>query len=167
MPTSPALATTAILALAAGALSWSAVVDVRRFIIPNIAPATVAIAFLMMSPFMPTSFLVNGVFTGIIVLAIGVFVFARGWMGGGDVKLFAAASLWAGIDNFATFAVATSLAAGALALVVLSPIGRMMPLHPAAMTLGRRPAHRQPMPFGVAVAAGGVYLIFNTFAAIH
>ncbi len=156
-----------ILALAAGALAWGAVVDIRRFIIPNVVSATVAIAFLLMAAFMPPMFVIGGLLTGLAVLAAGVFVFARGWMGGGDVKLLATTSLWAGPALFGPFALVTSMAAGVLALLILSPFGRHMPAHPSATIDDARPAGRQPMPFGVAIAVGGLWVILQHFAAIR
>jgi prepilin peptidase CpaA len=160
-------AMTGILALATGALAWGAIVDVRRYIIPNVISATVAGSFLLMAAFMPPSFVIGGLLTGLAVLAVGVFIFARGWMGGGDVKLLAATCLWAGPSMLAPFALVTSMAAGALALVILSPIGRMMPIHPSVSISDARPMGRQPMPFGVAIAVGGLWVILQHFTAIR
>ena len=130
------LAMVAALALATGALGSAAVVDVRRYIIPNMVSATVAVAFLLMAVFMPPAFVLGGLLTGAAFLAVGVYIFSKGWMGGGDVKLLAATSLWAGPTLLVPFVMATSLGAGVLAFVVLSPVGRMMPAHPAAATSG-------------------------------
>src|SRR5690606_32411312 len=56
---------------------------------------------------------------GVAALAIGVGMFAAGWIGGGDAKLFAVAGLWIGWPAALTFAVATGLAGGLLAVVLL------------------------------------------------
>ena len=155
------------LSIAAGALSWGAVVDIRRYMIPNVVCAAVALSFLPMAIFMPPMFLIGGLLTGLAVLVVGVFVFARGWMGGGDVKLLAATSLWAGPTLFLPFAIVTSLGAGLLAMLILSPFSRYLPAHPAAATAGPVPIGRQPMPFGVAIAMGGLWLIVHHFASIR
>ncbi len=161
------LATIAVLAVAAGALAWGAFVDIRRYTIPNLAAATVAIAFLPMAALMPLNFLIGGLLAGLGVFAVGVLIFARGWMGGGDVKLLAATCLWAGPSMLAPFALVTSIAAGALGLLMLSPIGRHMPAHPSATIDDTRPMGRQPMPFGVAIAVGGLWVILQHFTAIR
>ena len=44
---------------------------------------------------------------GGLVLAVGIVMFFVGWAGGGDAKLFAAASLWAGVALFPVFVLAT------------------------------------------------------------
>ena len=50
------------------------------------------------------------------VFVFGFVLFARQLIGGGDVKLIAAVSLWAGPEHLALFALVTSLAGGVLAL---------------------------------------------------
>jgi prepilin peptidase CpaA len=87
-------------------------------------------------------------------------------MGGGDVKLLAAASLWCGPEQLPPFALVIAGAAVALAAFMLSPLGRLMPPPPARLADGLAAplgsglrAGRQPMPFGVAVAAGGLWAV--------
>jgi prepilin peptidase CpaA len=101
------------------------------------------------------------------VLAVGFALFARGWLGGGDVKLIAAVSLWAGPEHMLLFALVTSLAGGVLALATLSwqrllgPLGLHLQAlgllggRPAA-TASEEPAAPATLPYGVAIAAGGV-----------
>jgi prepilin peptidase CpaA len=76
-------------------------------------------------------------------------------MGGGDVKLFSALALWCGPSRLASFTLVTSLAGVAVALIMLSPLRRLAPAAPDEA----RSAARQPMPYGVAIAAGGVWLL--------
>jgi len=162
MITSATVATASSLAFTAGALGWAAVSDIRHYVIPNSIPVIVIIAYGLTASFMPSSFLVGGLLTSLGVLAIGAFFFARGWMGGGDVKLLAAVTLWAGPSLLSLFAVVTCLSGAALAAIMLSPLRRLMPA-PSAEALGiaggTGAAARQPMPFGVAIAAGGAYVL--------
>lgn len=53
------------------------------------------------------------------VLAAALVPFARGWMGGGDVKLLAAIALWAGPAQLPAFLLVTSFAGGLLAMLML------------------------------------------------
>jgi prepilin peptidase CpaA len=45
----------------------------------------------------------GGILVALAVLAVGFFLFAFNWIGGGDVKLMAAVSLWAGPTLIASF----------------------------------------------------------------
>jgi prepilin peptidase CpaA len=146
------------LALSACALGWAAVSDIRHYIIPNKIPVIVTAAFIVAAFFMPLQFMLGGFLTGLAILAIGAFFFARGWMGGGDVKLLAAVSLWAGPSFLSTFAVVTGLSGAVLAAVMLSPLRRYMPMASADALTMTGPA-QEPMPYGVAIAAGGLFVL--------
>ena len=162
MTFSPAVVMASALLLSASALVWAAANDVRFYQIPNLAPAVVAVAFLLMATVMRPVFVLTGLGTGAGVFAVGALLFARRLMGGGDVKLLAAAALWCGPGLLAPFALVTSLTGAALAVVMLSPLGRRLPAPP---TDGWAPsgagfaALRQPTPFGVAIAAGGLWVL--------
>ncbi len=56
----------------------------------------------------------------------GAVLFARGYLGGGDVKLLAAATLWAGPAGTPTLLMLTGVLGGALALFLLMPFGRQI-----------------------------------------
>jgi prepilin peptidase CpaA len=107
---------------------------------------------------MPLQFILGGFFTGLAIFAIGAFFFARGWMGGGDVKLLAAVSLWAGPSYLSIFAVVTGLSGAVLAAVMMSPLRRHMPMASADALTMTGPA-QEPMPYGVAIAAGGLFVL--------
>jgi prepilin peptidase CpaA len=79
------------------------------------------------------------------VFAAGAVLFHLRALGGGDVKLIAAASLFVGAAAVPTLLLLTALAGGALALVCLVGF--------AAVGLG---ALRPGLPYGVAIAAGGI-----------
>ena len=90
------------------------------------------------------------------VFAAGAAAFAAGALGGGDVKLLAAASLFAGTGLISDFLLVTALAGGVLGVAGLAgaPIG---PLAPAAdATLRTR--LRGGLPYGPAIAAGGLWV---------
>ena len=91
-----------------------------------------------------------------VVFGVGIAAFAAGALGGGDVKLLAAASLFAGPGLIADFLLVTALAGGVLGAAVFAgaPIG---PPAPAADT-AIRTRLRRGLPYGPAIAAGGLWV---------
>jgi prepilin peptidase CpaA len=84
------------------------------------------------------------------VFLVGVGLFSAGAFGGGDVKLLAVTTLWAGPTMVLPFLIVTALAGGLLSLTVLMRAqlaGRS--LHVAA---------KPNVPYGVAIAIGGIYV---------
>ena len=164
MPSPATLVSDLILLASALALAWAAVGDARTYRIPNLLPALVAAGFGALAWFEPPGFLVGGILTGLAVFGVGALLFARRLMGGGDVKLLAATSLWCGPEQLAPFAMVIAVTAVGLALLMLSPLGRLLPAPPSRLAAGPEgfaANTRQPMPFGVAVAAGGLWLIVH------
>lgn len=147
---------TAVIAVIA-ALVAAAISDAATYLIPHRYPAAVAIAFAVFVIGKPLPLLWQGAAAAALMLALGVLLFERGMLGGGDVKLMSAGALWAGFDQLPLMLLVTSLAGGALALAHLSPLGRLMPARPgAAPAQGMRGRLQQPIPFGVAIAIGGI-----------
>ena len=162
MITATPIIAAASMTVTAGALIWAASSDLRYYLIPNRIPLLIALAYAAIASSLPLTFVVGGFLTGLAVLAVGTLVFARGWMGGGDVKLLAAVALWAGPSRLPIFALATSLSGAVLALLLLSPMRKLLPAPSAgALELSRADgsAMRQPMPFGVPIAIGGLVLV--------
>ncbi len=78
----------------------------------------------------------------------GVAAFHFGLFGGGDAKLLAAGALWTGAGSVGAFLFATALAGGVLALGFLVWTARAR---------GRGGEAQNPaLPYGVAIAAGGI-----------
>jgi prepilin peptidase CpaA len=100
---------------------------------------------------------------GAAVFAAGALAFSVGAMGGGDVKLLAAASLFAGPARQLDFLTITAVAGGVLGLAILAgaPIG---PVDASAQgTLRNR--LRSSLPYGPAIAAGGLWVAVSLVAA--
>jgi prepilin peptidase CpaA len=165
--TAPTILAVDVIVLATAlTIAWAAVGDAISYRIPNLLPGLVAAGFGVLACFEPPSFVIGGVLTGLAVFAVGALLFVRRLMGGGDVKLMAATALWCGSEQLTPYAMVTALAAVALAVFMLSPLGRLLPAPPARLAgAGALPADgpphtlRQPMPFGVAVAAGGLWVV--------
>ena len=91
-----------------------------------------------------------------VVFGAGAAAFAAGALGGGDVKLLAAASLFAGLGLISDFLLVTALVGGALggAVLVGAPIGLPAPAADATV----RTRLRRGLPYGPAIAAGGLWV---------
>jgi prepilin peptidase CpaA len=145
--------TESLLGVLALLLVVAAVVDVRTFTISNklnLAVALLAPAFWWSSGLAPTNAALQ------IAVAAGVFAllaaaFYTGMMGGGDVKLAAALALWFPPGATLQFLVWMSIAGGVLTIFVL-----------AAHKLRSR-AGRPEVPYGVAIAAGGLVILAQRF----
>jgi len=98
----------------------AAVFDTWKYIIPNRLTVGLAGLFLVTAPFlpMPVDWYSHLGAAG-VVLAVGIVPFALGRLGGGDVKLATAVSLWTGFEYLLEFVVYASLAGGILALVLV------------------------------------------------
>ncbi|MDB5449047.1 MAG: cpaA [Phenylobacterium sp.] len=145
------------LIVAAAALAWAAASDFSRYLIPNRVCALVAAGYAIAGVGSPLGPWLAGLAVGVLVLGVGAALFARGWVGGGDVKLAAAATLWAGPAYLSDFALVTSITGAALAGLMLSPLRRLMPR--PAWADGVTSGLGQPMPFGVPIAAGGAWVL--------
>lgn len=87
-----------------------------------------------------------------LVLGIGTLLFARGWMGGGDVKLIAACALWFDLAQGGKMLVAVAIVGGLESLTIM-----LLRLLPWTEKLRRRILwlqKREGLPYGVAIAAG-------------
>lgn len=155
-----------LLAVFAALLLLAAIEDVRRRRIPNALTAAMAVLFLpyaMVAPHEPA--LLDAAGLALATFLIGWLLFARGWIGGGDVKLITAATLWAGPELILPFLLVTSLAGGALALLALAT-SHWAPL--VSFTLGNLgllrlvpPVPADTLPYGLAIAIGGLFVAFE------
>ena len=144
----------ALCALLAVMLLWAAVVDIRTLTISNrlnLAIALLAPAFWWATgtDLWPDAAIRVGVAVGVFLLF--ALAFQVGAMGGGDVKLAAALALWFAPGDTMLLVVLMSLAGGVLTLIVLG-------LHRA-----RKADGRPEVPYGVAIAFGGLWLLAQRF----
>ncbi len=91
-----------------------------------------------------------------LVFIIGFALFALRLIGAGDIKMLTAAALWAGPKLIATLLIYTSLAGGLLAIgFAAAALFRAM-LKKQQANEGDVPWHKAPVPYGVAIACGGI-----------
>jgi prepilin peptidase CpaA len=146
---------TEILMLALAAiLVVAAAIDVRTFTISNKLNLTVALLaplywLSIQLPLWPDVGIQLALGAGVFVLLAAAFY--AGMMGGGDVKLAAALALWFSPWSTLRFLVLMSIAGGVLTIVVLA-------LHRA-----RRKSGRPEIPYGVAIAFGGLSILTQHF----
>ena len=90
------------------------------------------------------------------MFGLGTLAFAAGAMGGGDVKLAAAASLFAGPGLMIDFVTVTALVGGLLGVAILAgaPIGPVAPCDDGTV----RARLRGNLPYGPAIAMGGLWV---------
>ena len=146
--------TLALMGLLAAMLAWIAVVDVKTYTISNrlnLAIALLAPVYWWSAgvPLWPDAAIRVGV--GVLVFLLFAGAFYLGAMGGGDVKLAGALALWFTPFETLKLIVIMSLAGGLLTLLVLG-------IHRA-----RNKEGRAEVPYGVAIAAGGMWLLAQRF----
>ena len=144
-------------------LAWAVASDAGTFRIPNRIPLMVAGLFVAHAlAAWPAIDLAGSIAVGAGCLTAGFVVYAFGWFGAGDAKLFAALGLWAGTTYFADLVLITSMVG---ALMALSVLGHHMIRLRLSVVAGAwfapcsTPLRDRRLPYGIAIAAGGVYLV--------
>jgi prepilin peptidase CpaA len=143
-----------LLGLLAVILIVAAFMDVRTFTISNRLNVAVALLALVYwwsirLPLWPGAGIQVAVAAGVFVLL--ALAFFAGMMGGGDVKLAAALALWFTPSETLRFLVVMSLAGGVLTLVVM------------AVHRFQKKEGRPEIPYGVAIAIGGLAILAQRF----
>ena len=131
----------------------AAIEDAARLRISNlICVLILAGAFLAMAVTGPVGALWQNVVVFGALLAAGTALFASGKLGGGDVKLLAAAGLWFDIRSGIVMLTSVLLAGGVLALLILAL--RMFDWSEGTVARVRLLRPKSGIPYGVAIAGG-------------
>jgi prepilin peptidase CpaA len=144
-----------LLAALAIALLFAAFTDLRSRVIENwltIGMAATAPLFWWATGLALWPDVAAQVALGLTVFAILAGLFALGAMGGGDVKLLTALAFWLPWQPFLKLLVLMALIGGLLTIVVA-----------AWHRMSRRPGKVQ-VPYGVAIALAGLWVIGATYA---
>lgn len=146
----------------AGLLLWAAYCDVQSLTIPN----RISLAMVLLFPALALTGTheidwLPSLGVAAAVLVAGFLLFVLRLVGGGDAKLIAAASLWAGPDLVLPFLFVTAVAGGGMAMVLymhhrIAGSTGWIHLAPASPDFAK-----QPMPYAVAIAVGGLYVAFT------
>lgn len=151
---------TALLITFPGLIIAGGMRDAVSFTIPNWISAALILAFFPAALALGATPGQIGVCAavGFVALLAGMGMFAAGWIGGGDAKLFAAAGLWLGWPASVSFVLITGMAGGALAVSLL--MLRSAWLHPVAARgpgwFGRLATPDEKVPYGIAIAIGAL-----------
>jgi len=147
------------------ALFAAALSDLTTMTIPNRLTIGLALAFIPAALCQYLGLEAWGLHLGLGLagLVLGMILFALRFMGGGDAKLIAAASLWLGWHGFVAFLLYTAIAGGVLTLLLLGlragfPLAQ--PRLPA--WLGRHLEPKGDIPYGIAICAGGLAAIWQS-----
>jgi prepilin peptidase CpaA len=146
MPFVPILAAVALAAAAS---------DVRARKIPNALTGALAVAGVVTAGAtrgLPGAGVALAILA--ITLAAGTYAFARGWFGGGDIKLLAAGCCGLTPVLAADFLVYTALCGGLLSLYSLAASQRMV----TALITRQLPQTGERLPYAVAAAGGALLL---------
>lgn len=140
-------------AMLAAAAGW----DLASFTIPNLLTFALAAAFGVFALVVGLSPGAAGLHlvAGLIALMLGFALFALGYIGGGDAKLYAGAALWLGLHDLVVYTLVATMLGGFLTLTLLAL--RQLPL-PAGLArqawILKLHDNRSGIPYGVALAAG-------------
>lgn len=154
-----------ILAVFPAAMILAAFNDVADFKIPNWVSIALAAMFPVAALLLgagPREVL-EALLLGCGCLVIGFAVFAARWCGGGDAKLFAATAPWVGLAGFVEFLWNMVISGAVMALVLMvfrkAPALPIYAQAPWVLRMHQRP---NEMPYGVAIAAGGLLTFPHT-----
>ena len=139
--------------------------DLFTMTIPNKISLALLAAFACLAPFAGLGLEGIGLHVAVSVamLALTIGMFAMGWIGGGDAKIFAAAALWMGPAHIFDYAIAAALCGGALTIVIL--VLRRLPLPPVLVRqswLSRLHDAGHGVPYGIALSAAAVIIYPHT-----
>jgi len=138
-------------------LLFAAVEDLRSRRVGNLLNATLALGGMTMwTLFAGGRGLLLSAGGLLACLAIGILPFARGWLGGGDVKLLAAVGAWVGLALVPMLLLLTAVAGGAVSLGTLAYAGRSSLRQLGEPTTRPRAAQ---VPYALAIAAGATLTV--------
>jgi len=142
--------------------------DFRRLVIPNLLPILLVALWPFYFAAAPSWYgALASIGCTLAVFFVGAVLFARGWLGGGDVKLLSAATLWAGPAGTPELLLLTGVLGGALALFLLMPFGGQLVM--AARGLLGQPGfdaghgRKASVPYGVAIAGAALIVTLHPY----
>lgn len=135
--------------------------DLRSRRIPNALTASLAVAALIVHAFSGPAAVLTSLAVMVALMLGGALVYARGGIGGGDVKLAIAASGMLGYPLCLPFLLYSALAGGLLAIfyLIFRPAARPSLASVALMASGgvsSLGAKRVTMPYALAFASGAI-----------
>lgn len=150
-----------LLTIFPAAMAFAAATDLITMTVPNRIVLALVAGFFLAAPLAGLSWSDIGVHIAVacVALAVGFALFAPGWIGGGDAKLFAATALWLGPNFLVVYSLTASLIGGLLTLFILYM--RHLPLPSALNDQGwllKLHDKKEGVPYGIALAAAGLLI---------
>lgn len=141
------------------ALIFAGITDAMSFTIPNRISFALFIGFMVLVPFSGLTLAEIGshVMVGFFMLVVGFILFARGYFGGGDAKIIAAASLWLGPEYTGMFILIAAFFGGVLSVIVLKIYQTPFPSWLANQKwLINYQTGTAAVPYGIAIGLAGL-----------
>jgi prepilin peptidase CpaA len=144
-------------------LGAAAISDIRHLRIPNLIPLLLVAGFVVQAALGGVQGMAGHLVAMLIVLALLVPLFAMNALGGGDVKLLAAAALWLGMADLPLLLVGVAILGGVFAALWLPLrwiVARALPHRrlPASLQL------EAALPYGVPIGIASLLLHFEVAA---
>ena len=143
---------------------WVIVSDTVRYLIPNSLNLAIIILFIAATFFLPIP-VIPSVSAAALMLLVGLALFALGLMGGGDVKLLVALTLWTGWTmQTVQFLVMTAVMGGLLVIVILFLRILIPPIlfrSNSTRNIPRLLRRKEAVPYGIAIAAAFLFLLWG------
>ena len=143
--------------------------DVRRRVIPNVVPITLCALwplhfYLSATPSLYGALAAVGCAAAVFVGGAILFFFDSRLFGGGDVKLLAAAALWAGPADTPKLLMLTAFLGGVLALITLMASAAYSLLRQPSVEVGHgweswKMKLKIRIPYGTAIGGGALIVV--------
>lgn len=146
-------------------MAWVVISDAKRYIISNALNIILVVIYIAGVILLPIPTWLPDLGAAAIMLIIGLGFFTLGLMGGGDIKLLVVLSLWTGLTmQTVLFVLLTTFAGGMLVVIIL-----LLRFFIPPLLFKLRPAHnlprlltpKQPVPYGIAIAAAFTWLLWT------
>jgi prepilin peptidase CpaA len=150
-------------------LVYVAVIDIATRLIHNEVCLILALLGIA-GQFAGRTHIAESLIAATILFLLLLVIYARGWIGGGDVKLLAALAIGLPLAGVAQLLTVTAISGAVLALSHL--MMRLLPypsMAPAGSSLLRRVyaverwrnLRQAPLPYGAAIACGGIWALLS------
>ena len=160
-----------ILALFGSAMLMAAYKDLTSYTIPNWISLYLIGAFCLVVPFVGYGWTDIGwhLVCGFGALIVMMGMFAMGWLGGGDAKLFAATALWCQPTDLLVYGIHVAIWGGVLTLLIIFTRHSLPQRVRTTGWVHRLLRDEKKIPYGIALAAAGLaglpnFMIFRAAA---
>lgn len=134
--------------------------DVRHYVIPNWLVASLLALYPLGVFLAPHAVDWPLALAGMVgMFTIGYAVFAFKWMGAGDIKLITVCSLWAGVSHLLDFMFMVAVLGGLFSAGLWGARKTLLSMPHTLATLPRILRDGEPVPYGVAIALGFLWMI--------